>query len=73
MKKKSYRNPTLAEDIVSLCMVDEETRLRDAVEQGRFYSVILLNRCRDYFDMKHEKKLDPTKCNGYVGAKRSTK
>jgi hypothetical protein len=69
MSKKHYKNPLWAEDIVSECMADEESRLRTAVANGRFYSVYLLNRCREYFGMEKEKHLNPKKCKGYVGKK----
>lgn len=40
------------EDILSIFMADEESRIRQAEEQGRYHSVILYNRARAYFNMK---------------------
>ena len=50
------KNIELAEDIISEVMADEEMRLRHAVENNYFYSVILLNKCRQFFDMKPVKR-----------------
>lgn len=41
----------LAEDIISQCMADEETRWRTATENGGFYSLHFLNKCRGFFNM----------------------
>jgi hypothetical protein len=56
----------LAEDIISEIMADEEMRLRQALENKYFYSVILLNKCRKFFVMNPEEPIDKTKCKNFV-------
>lgn len=43
---------SLAEDIISLVMANEETKIRERLEKGLPVQLALLNRCREFFEME---------------------
>lgn len=52
MERTKKEKLSLAEDIISLVMANEETKIREQIEKGLPVQLALLNMCREFFEME---------------------